>query len=211
METAEIQIREYLERLSSKEPVPGGGGASALAGAFGVSLGLMEGNLTLGKKKYREYEAEIRDIQEKLTRIREDFLRLSDEDEAVFLPLSRAYGLPRESAEQENIRSITLEKCLCDATDVPVKVMEKAMEALNLMEMLAEHGSRLSVSDVGVGVQFLETALSGAIMNVYINTKMMQDREHAVQMIRHAETLRKAGVRKAQDIFDKVEKSICRN
>lgn len=211
METAELQIRDYLERLSSKEPVPGGGGASALAGAFGVSLGLMEGNLTLGKKKYREYEAEIRDIQEKLIRIREDFLQLSDEDEAVFLPLSRAYGLPRDSAEQVCIRRITLEKCLCDATDVPIKLMKKVVEALDLMEKLAEHGSRLSVSDVGVGVQFLETALNGAIMNVYINTRMMQDREHAGQMVHHAETLRQTGIRKAQDIFDKVEKSICRN
>ena len=94
MTSGETTIRTYLERLGARESVPGGGGASALAGAYGVSLGMMVCAFTIGKKTYAEVEPRIRDIEARLAKLREAFLALSDEDEKVFLPLSQAYGLP---------------------------------------------------------------------------------------------------------------------
>ena len=91
----EKKTTEFLEVLSSKEPVPGGGGASAAVGAFGSALGMMVANLTVGKKKYAEVEDEIIEVREKLSDLQKELVELADADARAFEPLSRAYGLPK--------------------------------------------------------------------------------------------------------------------
>ena len=199
MLTGETRIEEYLEHLSGGDPVPGGGGASALAGAYGAALGLMVLSLTTGKKRYAAFEPRIPFLREKLTALRQRFLELSDEDERVFLPLSKAYGLPQETEEEKAKRAEILEQCLLSASLVPVHVMETAV---------AEHGSRLAVSDAGVGAQFLLAALNGAVMNVYINIKMMQDREKAEEIRNYAEKLLHDGRAHAVLVYEKAEDAV---
>ena len=167
MTSGETTIREYLERLGARESVPGGGGASALAGAYGVSLGMMVCAFTIGKKTYAEFEPRIRDIEARLAKLREAFLALSDEDEKVFLPLSQAYGLPDSTPEEKDFKETTLETCLSTASMTPIKVMERVCEALDYLGELEAHGSKLMQSDVGVAAAYLGTALEGAVMNVY--------------------------------------------
>lgn len=208
MEIRETAIGDYLDRLSSGEAIPGGGGASALAGAYGVSLGLMVGNLTLGKKKYGEYQEQIARGMEKLRKLRDDFLRLSKRDEEVFLPLSEAYRLPKETAEEQEKRAEVLERLLVNACEPPIEVMERSCEALLYMQEFAEHGSRLALSDIGVGVQFLNTALTGAIMNVHINAGMLKDREKAESLEDYAERLLEDGSHKVYEIYELVEKAL---
>ena len=81
-------IQEFLDTLSSKAPVPGGGGASALAGALGSALGQMVANLTIGKKRYQEVEEEIKLLLEQLEAIKGEFLRLAAKGEEGFFPLA---------------------------------------------------------------------------------------------------------------------------
>ncbi|WP_044931937.1 cyclodeaminase/cyclohydrolase family protein [Oribacterium sp. NK2B42] len=208
MTAREMKLNDYLEKLGAKESVPGGGGASALAGAYGVSLGLMVCAFTSGKKKYADFEPELVRIQEKLTKLREDFLKLSDEDEEVFYPLSKAYGLPENTVEEKDHKETTLETCLSNATMTPIKVMEKACEAINYMQELADNGSKLMLSDVGVGVSFLNTALEGAVMNVYINTKMMKNTNRMIELNEYARKLLLDGTSKARLIYEQVESTI---
>lgn len=164
--------------------------------------------LTGGKKKYADFEPELARIREKLTAIRAAFIDLADEDEAVFLPLSKAYGLPKETEEERLLKEQTLENCLLQASLTPIKVMEKACEALNYMQSLAENGSRLALSDVGVGVQFLNTALTGAIMNLYINTKMMKDIGKAAELNDYAGRLLEDGTHHVYAVYELVEKAV---
>lgn len=208
MEIRERRLGEYLEQLSSKSAIPGGGGASALAGAYGVSLGLMVGNLTRGKRKYESFAERLEVCMEKLERLRETFLALSEADEAAFLPLSGAYALPSETEEQQLTRCSELERCLIAACEPPIRVMERACEAILYMEELAEHGSRLAISDIAVGVQFLHTALSGAIMNVHINAAMLRDREKAAEYEAYAERLLEDGSHRVYGIYEKVEQAL---
>ena len=95
------QWKAYLEALSSKAPVPGGGGASAVCGALGVALGEMVGNLTVGKKKYAQWEPEVKECLLRLEAARGQFMELSDEDARVFEPLSKAYGIKAETEEEK--------------------------------------------------------------------------------------------------------------
>ncbi|MFR5601361.1 MAG: cyclodeaminase/cyclohydrolase family protein [Lachnospiraceae bacterium] len=201
-------IREFLQALSSKAPVPGGGGASALAGAFGNALGQMVVNLTVGKKKYLPVEEEMKALLGRMEVLQKEFLCLADEDARVFAPLAKAYGLPNETPEQKAYKDQVMEENLLAASLVPLKIMEKTMEMLDILKILAQKGSRLAVSDVGVGVQFTRAALLGAVMNVYINTKSMKNRDRAEEIDRQAETLIREGSSLADEIYQIVLEAI---
>lgn len=199
-----MTIQEFLDVLSSKEPVPGGGGASALAGALGNALGQMVSNLTIGKKKYALVEDEIKELAERMKGIQGQFTQLADQDAKVFAPLAKCYSLPSGTEEEKVYKAEVMEARLLDASLVPMEIMEKAAEMLEIMDILADKGSRMAVSDVGVGVQFIRTALLGAVMNVYINTKSMKNREKAEEMNEKAERLIREGTEAADRIYQKV-------
>ena len=199
-----MSIQEFLDVLSSKEPVPGGGGASALAGALGNALGQMVSNLTIGKKKYALVEDEIKELAERMKGIQGQFTQLADQDAKVFAPLAKCYSLPSDTEEEKAYKAEVMEARLLDASLVPMEIMEKAAEMLEIMDILADKGSRMAVSDVGVGVQFIRTALLGAVMNVYINTKSMKNRGKAEEMNEKAERLIREGTEAADRIYQKV-------
>lgn len=203
----EMVTEEFLAELSSKKPTPGGGGAAALGGAAGVSLGQMVINLTLGKKKYADVEEEMKELLAQLETLKAEFLHLADEDARVFAPLAAAYGLPGTTEEKKR-KAEVLEGHLLTASLVPIHVMEDAQKALDIMDILAEKGSRMAVSDVGVGVQFIRTALTGAVMNVWINTKSMKDREKAEELNRQADEMMRSGTAAADAVYQKVENAL---
>lgn len=197
-------IEEFLEVLSSKQPVPGGGGASALAGALGNALGQMVANLTIGKKKYADAEDEIKGLLARMKELQSEFVTLADRDAQVFAPLAQCYSLPVSTEEERNYKDAVMEERLLDASYVPLEMMEKAVETLYILAVLGEKGSRLAVSDVGVGVQFVRTALLGAVMNVYINTKSMKNRDKAEELNAEAERLIEEGTAEADRIYARV-------
>lgn len=206
--TAEAQIKDYLELLSSKAPVPGGGGASALAGALGDSLGQMVVHLTLGKKKYAQAEQDMLNYERELKRLQQEFLMLADKDAEVFAPLAECYRLPSSTEEEKAYKEKVMEERLVQASCVPLEIMEKAAEMLGILKELAEKGSVMAVSDVGVGVQFARTAILGAVMNVYINTRSMKDRKRAEELNREAKRLTKEGTDAADQIYEKIVKQL---
>lgn len=197
-------IEGFLEVLSSKQPVPGGGGGSALAGALGSALGQMVANLTVGKKKYADVEAEMKELLIQMQALRKEFVILADRDAEVFAPLAQSYSLPSSTAEEKAYKEKIMEERLLNASYVPLEIMEKAVRMLGILEVLGDKGSRLAISDVGVGVQFIRTALLGAVMNVYINTKSMKDREKAEEVNCEAERLMEEGTVWADRIYAKV-------
>lgn len=204
----DFTVSSFLEELSSKKPTPGGGGAAGLAGAVGTALGEMVVNLTLGKKKYANVEEEMQSILMTLTQMREEFLRLADEDAVVFAPLAAAYSLPATTEEEKKKKEAILEDLLVSAALVPLSVMELCLKTLNLLEVLGEKGSRLAVSDVGVGVQMIRASILGAKMNVYINTKTMVQREKARELNARAQSVSEEGIRLADRIYTQVEAAL---
>ena len=197
-------IEGFLEVLSSKEPVPGGGGASALAGALGNALGQMVANLTIGKKKYADVEAEIKELLGRMQKLQASFVTLADRDAQVFAPLAQCYSLPSLTEEEKAYKERVMEERLLDASFVPLEIMEHAVAMLGILEILGDKGSRLAVSDVGVGVQFIRASLLGAVMNVYINTKSMKNREKAEELNARAGQLIEEGTAWADRIYAKV-------
>ncbi len=200
--------REFVEMLASKQPVPGGGGASAFVGALGVALGSMVGNLTLGKKKYTDVETDIEAILKKAKTLQDDLLALVEKDAEVFEPLSIAYGLPKNTEEEKKKRDEVLEEALKTACIAPLLVMEKSLSAIGLHEELVFKGSKMAISDVGVGVLFCKSALMGASLNVFINTNMMKDRDFAKRINKKAVEMLEDGEIRADLVYSMVLKEI---
>ena len=195
---------EFVEVLSSKAPVPGGGGAAALVGAVGAALCNMVGNLTVGKKKYADVEEELRGLMEQVTEIQNRFLQLIDEDAEGFAPLAKAYGLPSGTEEEKAKKAEIMEKCLNDACGVPMEIMENCCRAIDLIEIFAAKGSVLAVSDAGVAAACCRAALKGASLNIYINTKSMKDRKRGDELNQKCDEMIAVYGAKAEKLFDSV-------
>ena len=201
----EWTIEQFVSELASKAPVPGGGGAAALGGAVGSALGGMVGNLTVGKKKDADVEERVLQVLSEADRLQQELLYLMEEDSRAFEPLSRAYGMPKATEAERAAKEQVMEVALRDASLVPLQIMETAGQMLDLLEELAQIGSRLAISDVGVGVQFCRSAVLGASMNIFINTKMMKDRKLAEQLNEKAEQLIAEKSVQADRIFEEVK------
>ena len=204
---AEQNMQEFIEVLSSKAAVPGGGGACAYVAAAGMALGAMVANLTTGKKKYAQYQEEIEELLSKAEQLSKE-LTYMDKDAESFEPLSKAYGLPKDTKEQQEYKEAVMEKALKEASLTPVALMEKILEALKILERLSVVGSRLAISDVGAGVQLCKAALNGASLNVFINTKLMKDTETAEELNTRTDALLIEGNELADRIYEEVVDAI---
>ena len=204
MNTAGYNIDEYIKELGSKAPVPGGGGASAVAGALSAALSSMVCNLTVGKKSYISVEDDIKKILEDMNKHMESFIKLSDKDAKVFYPLSQAYGFKPQNDEEKKMHEENMEKLLFDAAMVPLDIMKEAYSMLVAVDFLAKKGSKLAVSDAGVAVSMLRSAVCGAMMNVVINVKYMKNREKAQDLMDEASEILENTMNKADIIYREV-------
>ncbi len=201
MSFSERTCDQFIKELASKAPVPGGGGASALAGALGMALGSMVGNLTLGKKKYAAVQEDIECILQNAEALQRDLMALIDDDAEAFYPLSQAYSLPTETEEDRAHKEAVMEEAIKNACLAPLAIMEKAMQAIALHGELLQKGSRMMVSDVGVGVLLCKTALMGASLNVLINTKSMRNAAVAERMNSKVDAMLRRGMAQADEIY----------
>lgn len=199
---------DFIEVLASKAAVPGGGGAAALTGAIGIALGNMVGSLTVGKKTYADVEDEIIECKKEADEIAKEFLELMDKDAEAFEPLSRAYGLPKSTPEEIAEKEEIMENALNVACGVPIEIMKTCARGIDLVEVFAAKGSRIALSDAGVGATLLKSAMQGASLNVYINTKSMKDRKRAEELNQQADSLREEYEAKADRIFAEVSSRI---
>lgn len=205
MSISEKSCVEFVEVLASKAAVPGGGGAAALVGAIGMALGSMVCNLTIGKKKYAEYEDSVKSILEKAGKLEKDLLSMINQDAECFLPLSKAYGLPTNTDEEKQFKAETMEKALKVACEVPINIVRASYEAIKLHEDLVDKGSRLAISDVGVGVQCLRAAILSGQLNVVININSIKDQEYVEKVRTEVNQLVEDGVRICDEVYSKVE------
>lgn len=199
-----LSLNDFVEILSSKAPAPGGGGAAALTGAQGCALAAMVCNLTIGKKKYAEFEEDLKKILDESITLQRRFLNMIEEDKINFMPLAKAYGLPSTTDEEKIYKVKVMEDALKEACKVPVEIVEKSFEGIKLHLELMNKGSKLAISDVGVGVEFLRASLISGKMNVLINTGMMKNENYSLEIENKVNELVKEGIFMADSISDKV-------
>ena len=201
MDMTMANCREFVTVLASDAPATGGGGAAALVGALGTALGTMVGSLTVGKKKYAEVEAEIIELKGKCDALQTELLNQVEMDEINFLPLAKAYGIPKDDPNRDTI----MEEATLIACSTPVKIMELCCQAIEYIAVFAAKGSRLAVSDAGCGAVICKSALQAASLNVFINTKTLKNREKAEEMNAYCLKMLAEYGAKADEIFNTVK------
>ena len=200
MHTADQTCGAFLDALASKAPTPGGGGASALAGALGAALCTMVGNYTVGKKKYADVEEDVKALMARAEDIRARLLAQVDADAAAFEPLSRAYAIPKD----DPTRGEVMEQCLRDAAAAPMAILRLCCQAIDLHREMLDKGSVMMLSDVGTGVVLCWGALYGAALNVKVNTKSMADRAYAEAMNNQVDELVNRYWKVAEQVYEAV-------
>ena len=178
MDMTLASCREFVKVLASDAPAPGGGGAAALVGAIGTALGNMVGSLTVGKKKYADVQDEIIALKAKCDELQKQLLEQVEADEVNFLPLAKAYGIPKDDPNRDKV----MEEATIIACSTPMHIMELCCEAIDAIAVFAAKGSRLAVSDAGCGAICCKAALQSASLNVFINTKSLKNREKAEEL-----------------------------
>lgn len=176
------KISNFLDELASNSPTPGGGSVAALAGALGVALISMVGNLTVGKKKYEDVEEDIKKIISSSEKLRYELSQLIEEDVKVFNNFMATYKMPKETEDEKGIRAEMIQESLIKAAKVPLKVAYKCLDVLSLSKEVAEKGNINVVSDAGVAALMAEAALESAILNVKINLKMIKEEKERTEL-----------------------------
>lgn len=205
---ADMSIKEYLDILKTDAPAPGGGGVSGLTAAQGISLTLMVIELTLGKKKYEEYMELIEKSRERALELYEELAVAADEDREVFLKLSEAYALPKETEEEKKFKQQVLGERSLAATEAPYKVMELSLEGLEITEKLVGKSNKMAVSDLGVAAACFLAACKSAWLNVKINLPYLTDKDRTQAFEKGGRNILEKVTELSEKIYDAVEKEI---
>jgi formiminotetrahydrofolate cyclodeaminase len=173
----EMALGKLLLELSSKSAAPGGGAVAGLAGALSAVMVSMVCNLTIGKKKYLQFEDEIKKNLENSSKLREEFILLADKDAEVFTEVMEAYRLPHESDEQKSERSQAVEEATKRAALVPMDVLRRCEVLSSLSRSVALKGNENSISDAGVAAIMAYAAAQSAALNILINLSTITDED----------------------------------
>lgn len=185
----DTSLEGYLDAVASTAPVPGGGGVAALAGSLACALGCMVAGLSQGKPKLAEYESAYQVALDTCQRLRARMLELSNADADGFVPVTAALKLPRSTSTEVEARTKALDTALMGACDAPFEVLQCALDSLEALEVLARHGSKIAVVDVGVASSLARTAADGAALTVHANAGMLSDKSKATELGENADTL----------------------
>ena len=191
-------IEFFLDELSSNKLVPGGGSAASLVAAIGIALGSMVGHLALSKKRYQSIIPEIESVIVKSEKLKRELQYLIEKDAESCESLLKAFKMPK--TEREHVMDAALE----EACTIPLEIMKKTIEAIDLHEQLLELGITTAISDIGVGVSFCKAALEGASLSILINTKLMKNDGMKATLNEETEWLLQTGMEKANALFHEV-------
>lgn len=172
-----MTISQFVDSVASNEPVPGGGSVAAVCGTLSAALSEMVANLTIGKKKYAEYEHEMNEIKARAIVLRNKLIDYIEKDSIAYNKVMDAYKMPKETEEEKTIRKSVIEEGSKLASTIPLEVALTSYEILPLTEAIVLRGNSNAVTDGLVAAMLARTAVLSALLNVRINLSSINDEE----------------------------------
>lgn len=203
-----MTLKGFARETASESAAPGGGSVSAYMGALAAALGAMVANLSAHKRGWDDRWKEFSDQAVKGQDIMERLLKIVDEDTAAFAKIMNVFSMPKGTEEEKAARAEAMEKATLYATQVPLRTMQTALEAMPLALEMARNGNPASASDAGVGAIAALAAVKGAQLNVRINAAGLKDRAMADSLTAEAEKIAKEAAEKEAEILSEVNKNI---
>lgn len=204
MELTQMTITRFCEVLASDAPAPGGGSTAALEGSLGIALTNMVASLTVGKKKYEEYQDTMNEIMMEATRIQSEFVKIIDEDTESFNQVSAVFMMPKNTEVEKRARKEALQKALKGCTYTPYEMMVLATDSLELTKKALGKSNSSAASDLGVAALSLKAAIQGAWLNVLINIDGIEDEEFVKNYRNKGQMLIEKALPLADEIYDHV-------
>jgi glutamate formiminotransferase / formiminotetrahydrofolate cyclodeaminase len=204
----DLTVTDFINETASDSPAPGGGSVSALSAALGISLGAMVANLSADKRGWEERTQEFSEWAVKAQALKDQLLFLIDEDTNAFNGIMNAFQLPKNTDEEKILRSAEIEKASIYATEIPLKTMKVAYECIDTLKYMVEKGNPNSITDAGVGLLCIKTAVRGAYFNVMVNAKGLKSKDIAKQMADEAKVILKDNHSKIDEILAKLENEL---
>ena len=203
-----LNCDEFLERLASKEPVPGGGGAAALGGAIGAALTSMVANLTVGKEKFLSVEGEMIRLAAASKYLRKELLQLVQEDASVFEAFMKCYKMPKATDLEKELRQIKIQEAAKMAAEIPLKIGEKALAVLIflLAAEAAELGNPAVITDAAVAALMARAAVRSAVYNVKINLNLISDQDYCSVLVERIAALEQEALSAEKNILEHTDK-----
>jgi len=200
----ELSIKEFLKRTASDSTVPGGGSVAALSAAFAAALTEMAANLTIGKKKYKAVEDEMKALAKEASRYREKLLWDADRDSEAYNQVMAGYSLPKNTDEEKSIRNEAVQKGLKAAASVPLDVAKDAFRIMELAEKAARDGNKNTVTDAAVALMTARSAALSALYNVRTNLKQITDNRFVEEIAAQISGLEDSIERKEKEILSAI-------
>lgn len=201
----DMTVEEFVHETASESPAPGGGSIAASMGAMGAALATMVANLSSHKRGWDHRWEEFSDWAEQGKVIHDQLLHLIDEDTDAFNKIMDAFGLPKSSEAERQIRTQAIQDATKTAIEVPLKVMKTAVSSFQVIQEMVEQGNPASVSDAGVAALCARSAVMGAYMNVRINAKDLKDRKWADDIVAQGQEIQAQAIAQERAVLDIVE------
>lgn len=179
----------YLRRTAAKEPVPGGGSVSAYVAALGAALGSMTCNFTVGKEKFKDVEPQVQKALDSLNEKWQKLMDLCEEDSRAYSKITEAYGMPKKTPEEKSARKAAIAEASRIALGVPLEAMRVSIDAMKVLDEIADIANPMLISDVMVGAVLLEGAILGLRFNVDINLKGIEDEEFVAATVQEIDSI----------------------
>ena len=173
-----MAFADLLDAFASHDPVPGGGSASAVAGALGASLLLMVAAMPKTKSGTPEETADLSAAAARIRPLRDRLTMLVDEDSEAYNAVVAAFKLPKGTDEEKAARKDAIQAGTRLATEVPLDTMRASRDTLRHAVIVARNGNRNATSDVGVAIELLLCGVKGAGLNVDINLGGLADKDY---------------------------------
>lgn len=198
----------FADETASESPAPGGGSISAYMGALGVSLGTMVANLSSHKPGWDDRWEEFSDWAEKGQVLKDELIRLVDEDTNAFNRIMDAFGLPKGNEQEKSARTEAIQQATRYAIEIPFRVMKKSFETMEILKAMAETGNPNSVSDAGVGALAARSAVMGAFLNVKINAAGLNDKAYVASVLAEGSDIERNAKLMEEQILEIVNQKI---
>jgi len=204
MELKQHKLNEFIDALASDAPSPGGGSASALAGAVGAALAAMVAGLTLGREKYKEHEELVLEVAARVEELQSELIDGIDKDAKAYNSVSAVFTMPKATDDEKTMRREAMQLALKAAVEPPFEIMTLGITALKCVEKLRGRSNVNAVSDLGVAALLLKSAIQGAWLNVLINLGGITDEKFVIVYRERGEEIIEKGINLADKIFSNV-------
>ncbi len=203
-----MSLKDFADETASESPAPGGGSISAYIGSLGISLATMVANLSSHKTGWDERWEEFSKWAERGQQLKDELLKMVDEDTNAFNKIMNAFGLPKTTEEEKKARTEAIQSATKYATEVPFKVMELSLSTMEIIKAMAETGNPNSVSDAGVGALCVRSAVMGAYLNVKINASGLNDKSFSENILKKGKAIQESAVKMEGEILEIVNSKI---